>query len=114
MPRHMIEQLESRRLLATVTVNTLADDTVSNSLTSLREAIARAAAGDTVNFQAGVHGTITLTHGQLTIARNLNIAGPASSTIIVSGNNATRVLGISAGAVTIRGITIRSGRSDSG
>ena len=43
---------------------------------SLRQAIAGAAANDTINF--GVAGTITLTSGALAISKNLVISGPGS------------------------------------
>jgi CSLREA domain-containing protein len=56
----VLEAFEVRRLLSTVVVNTLADETVANATTSLREAIQLASAGDTVSFAAGMTGTITL------------------------------------------------------
>src|SRR5437764_14772645 len=69
--RLRMEPLEDRRLLATLTVDTLVDGTGVPG-TSLREAIAAAAANDTINFS--VTGTINLiSTGQLTINKNLTI-----------------------------------------
>ena len=58
----LLEPLEDRRLLSTITVNTLVDEFGSTDQdTSLRDAIAKAAAGDTIDFS--VTGTINLTLG---------------------------------------------------
>ena len=61
-----VEPLEDRRLLAVFTVDNLDDA----GLGSLRQAVldANAAAGaDTVEFQAGLAGTIALITGEMTI-----------------------------------------------
>ena len=109
-----VQVLEVRRLLSTVIVNTLADETVANSTTSLREAIQLAGAGDTVSFAAALTGTITLGGSELVIAKNLALAGPGAKTITISGNNASRVLRIGAGAtVSISGLTLRDGGGES-
>jgi hypothetical protein len=53
---------------------------------SLRQAIldANAAPGaDTITFQAGVSGTITLTRGQLLITDDLTLAGPGADVLAV-------------------------------
>ena len=55
---------------ATLTVTSLADGGPG----TLRQRIAAAASGDTINFK--VTGTIVLTSGQLTVNKNLNIVGP--------------------------------------
>src|SRR4051812_7322393 len=104
--RAHFESMEPRRLLSTVVVNTLVDETVANSTTSLREAIAAAIAGDTIAFKSGLTGTITLGKGQLSIGKTLAITGPGASKLSVSGNNASRVFSISAGNVSIAGLTI--------
>ena len=74
---------------------------------SLREAIASAngtAEADTIQFVAGISGQITLTTGQLVIASDLEIRGPGARLVTVSGNDASRVFLVQAGATaTISG-----------
>jgi len=94
--------------------------TVTNSGDSgagtLRQAIldASASGGDTINF--AVSGVITLTSGELAIAKNLTITGPGANVLTVrraSGVNTPefRIFFIGNGArVTISGLTIRNGR----
>jgi CSLREA domain-containing protein len=111
----ILEAIESRRLLSTVVVNTLADETVANSTTSLREAIQVAAAGDTVAFTPSLSGAITLGGEQLTVDKNLTINGPGSGVLSISGNNASRVLSVDFGAtVTLKGLTIKQGKAQFG
>ncbi len=93
---------------ATLTVTNLSDAGTG----SLRAQIGAAAAGDTINFQSGLAGTITLT-SQLLINKNLTISGPASAaTITISGNSATRVFSVSPGVtVAIQRVTIANGNA---
>ncbi|HXJ55855.1 MAG TPA: choice-of-anchor Q domain-containing protein [Verrucomicrobiae bacterium] len=87
-------------------VATLAD----SGYGSLRQAIAGARSGDTVYFTT--NGTLTLTSGALDITNDLTIAGPGPRNLAISGNNLTRVISISSGAVvSISGLTIRNGRT---
>src|SRR5947209_12190527 len=83
-----LERLEDRCVPSTVT--NLSDHDPG----SLRAAILSTAAGGTVDFQAGLTGTITLTTGELAIAKNLTIAGPGAAKITVSGNHVLRVFDI--------------------
>ncbi len=79
---------------------------------SLREAISaiNPNTGGTINFDPSVTGTITLTSGELDLAYGMTIAGPGAMNLTVSGNGASRVFNIAAGAtVTISGLSIASG-----
>lgn len=102
---------------ATFTVTNVADAGAG----SLRQAIsdANGAAGaDTIDFQAGLMGTIVLTTGQLAITDSVTIQGPGAASISVSGNSASRVFYLYNSAslldVTISGITIDSGAASIG
>lgn len=76
---------------------------------SLRQAIADAAPGDTIDFS--VTGTIVLTGGELTINKNLTIAGPGAEALTVSGNNRSRVFNVASGTTAeISGLTVTGGR----
>src|SRR4028119_72286 len=76
--------------LATIQV-TNANDSGAGSL---RDAITKARAGDTITFASTLASkTITLTKGQLEIpaGKNLTIDGAAASGLSISGNNSSRV-----------------------
>src|SRR6476620_12749132 len=51
---------------------------------SLRQAIADAHDGDTVNF--GITGTITLATGELLVDKSVTINGPGAANLAVNGN----------------------------
>ncbi len=84
---------------------------------SLREALANANPGDTIDL-TGLSGTITLTTGQLEIEDAVTIQGPGASALAISGNNASRVFylldDLSGGTVTISGLTITGGNDGPG
>src|SRR5687768_1556416 len=69
---------------------------------TLRDAIAGATAGDTIDFAAGL-GTITLTSGELSIDKDLTISGPGASNLTIqrSADSGTdfRIFDIFAGTV---------------
>jgi len=96
----------------TQTVTNLADSGAG----SLRAAIAAAASGDTINFQPGLTGTITLTSGEITIDKTLTITGPGAATLSVDGNLSSRIFNITNGAstVAISGLTFTRARGTSG
>jgi len=94
--------------LATLTVSSLNDAGPG----SLRQAIADAAANDTITF--GVTGTITLVSGALIIDKDLSIAGPGAAALAVSGNRTSRVFDVPRGTVLISNLTIRDGFADDG
>src|SRR5438874_6712634 len=78
--RPLVEELEARALLATLTVSTLSDSGTG----SLRAQTAAAAAGDTIVFQSGLSGTIQMDSGQgeMVINKDLTILGPAGAASI--------------------------------
>ncbi len=89
--RLRFESLERRQLL-TVTVDTLvdeADGSITDGDVSLRDAIANAPAGETIDFS--VTGTIDLTLGQLVIFKDLSIVGPGAGllTVDAAGSDST-------------------------
>ena len=132
-PRHRplrIEPLEDRRLLASLTVNSLLDNTSSgDGLVTLREAIVAAntdattdlghtgSGADTIEFAAsltsGGPATILLTQGELQISAALTINGPGPNLLTVDAQQASRILNITAatGNFTVRGITLIHGRT---
>jgi CSLREA domain-containing protein len=76
----------------TLTVNTLVDENDGScvgSACSLRDAVVSAAAGDTIQFS--VSGTILLTHGYISIQKNLTVYGPGSGVLTVNGNDADQI-----------------------
>ena len=85
---------------------------------SLRQAILDANAtadDDTIAFQSGLSGTITLTSGEFVISSNLAINGPGADVLAVSGNKAWRIFIINPGAsVTIEGLTLKDGATSDG
>src|SRR6185437_15770827 len=62
---------------------------------SLRQALADANDGDTINF--AVTGTIALTSGELLVNRSVTIFGPGAATLAVDGNATSRVFHIGPG-----------------
>ena len=80
---------------------------------SLRQALADACAGATVNFNLTYPATITLTSGQaLTLTRDMTIAGPGAAKLAISGGGATRCFVVDSGVnATIDGLTIRNGQA---
>ena len=102
-------------------VTTLTDENDPyDGQTSLREAIAYAnlgaASGDSIEFQSGLSGTISLS-STLNITKALTIDGPGAATLIIDGNNATQIFNIDDGnpatslPVSISGLTLTRGRA---
>lgn len=87
--------------------------TNDNDAGSLRQAIARAASGDTLEF--AVQGMITLTSGELVISKDLIINGPGASSLLINGNAQSRVFHIYTNTTaSISGVTITNGLSPAG
>ena len=97
---------------ATFTVTNLNDSGPG----SLRQAVLNANAtggADTIQFQAGLVGTITLT-SNIEITDSLTINGPAASQLTISGNKAQQIFYINSATnpvavVAINGLTLRDG-----
>ena len=107
-----IEPLEQRQLLTTLAVTNLND---SSGFTpgdgSLRGEIAAAASGDTVEFAAGLTGTIDLTGGPLVLADSVSIVNQGAG-VTIDGNAQSTVFDIEHGAtVSMAGLTVSGGLS---
>jgi hypothetical protein len=104
-----LDVLEDRTLPSTFTVLNLNDGGPGSLRTEV--AAANATLGtNTIAFAHGLHGTITLTSGELLISNSVTINGPGANTLSVSGDHASRIFEIAAGLnVTIDGLTITAG-----
>src|SRR5215475_1503655 len=93
---------------ATMTVT----NTNDSGAGSLRQALADAVNGDTINFNSSLNGqTIMLTTGHLLVTTNVAINGPGANMLAVDANHASRLFYIAAGKdVTISGLTISNGK----
>jgi parallel beta-helix repeat protein len=99
---------------STITVTSLGDGAANAANCPgpncrLRDAIAKAVDGDTIDFS--VTGTITLSSNQLEIlgnSRHLTINGPGPAQLTISGNGASRVFFVGA-TVALSGMTIANG-----
>jgi hypothetical protein len=97
-----------RGTLKTITVTNNNDSGAG----SLRNAIASAAAGDTIQFASSLaRKTITLTSGELVIKKNLTIEAGNAGQLTISGNNTSRVI-LTEGStnVTLKNLIIANGR----
>jgi hypothetical protein len=103
-----LDCLEIREVLSTLTVTSLADSGAG----SLRATIAAAADGDTIKFSPSLSGsTISVISGEIAFDESLDIEGPGSKQLSVSGENISRIfdIGPDAKAVTIAGLTLEYG-----
>jgi hypothetical protein len=90
---------------ATITVT----NTIDSGAGSLREAIATAANGDTINFSLPNPSMITVLT-PLTFASNVTIVGPGASRLAIDGGSGVVVFIVNAGStVAITGLTIQNG-----
>jgi N-acetylneuraminic acid mutarotase len=83
-------------------------NTNDNGLGSLRDALAIAQDGDTIDA-TGISGTILLTSGELQITHSVSINGPGAGSLAVDGNHSFRVFENFASNVTISSLTITNG-----
>jgi hypothetical protein len=87
-------------------------NTNDNGSGSLRQALATANDGDTIDATA-VSGAITLTSGELLVHKSVTINGSGADVLAIDGNAASRVFEIGSGeTVTIFNLTIRNGLDD--
>jgi hypothetical protein len=96
--------------MSIITVSSTAD----NGAGSLRDAIAQAKSGDTIQFGSNLaNQTITLTSGQLTIDKNLTVDGAGANGLTISGNNASRIFDVPQGGstFTLRNLTLADGKA---
>lgn len=100
--------------MATITVN----NTNDSGAGSLREAIADANSGDTIQFNSSLaNQKITLTSGQLEIDKNLTIDGGNARGLTISGNNASRVINLELTpdfqptSLTVKNLTVADGKT---
>ena len=106
---------------ATLTVTSSADlgGSCPSANCSLRQAVASAASGDTINFSLPANTAITLTTDSLVIGKNLTITGPGANLLTVqrssaSGIPAFRIFRVAAGVTaTISGLTMTNGLGQS-
>lgn len=117
--RALFEQLEIRDVLATLTVNTLADSVDADpGTTSLREAITAAniqAGDDTIAFS--VRGTINLTAALPELSSNIQINGPGADQLTVRRDTGGdyRIFTVAGNAhiVGLDGLTMANGNAPS-
>src|SRR5262249_44867488 len=98
--RPRVECLEDRSMPSTLTVLNGADTGAG----SLRDTIAAAQSGDMINFAPSLYGqSITLTSGELTVDKSLDIEGPGGSNgpLRINGNFSSRVFDITNSSATV-------------
>ncbi len=90
-------------------------NTNDSGLGSLRQALAIANDGDTIDA-TDISGVITLTTGQLLVDKSVTINGAGADLLAVDGNATSRVFQTVTGAetVSISGLTIRNGQLGEG
>jgi hypothetical protein len=90
------------------TINVL--NTNDSGAGSLRQALADANDGDTIDFSVTTPATITLTSGELLVNKSVTISGPGADQLSVNGNASSRVFHISSGkTVSISRLAITNG-----
>ena len=118
-----VESLETRTLLATIVVNSVVDQDLTNvGLISLRDAITAAnttPGPDTITFApsltAGGATEFPLLRGQMQItdtSGKTTINGPGSNLMFINGNATSRIFNIASGvSVDMRDLTLTNGKA---
>lgn len=92
----------------------IVSNTNDNGLGSLRQALADANDGDTIDA-TGISGVITLTTGQLLVDKSVTINGAGAGALAVDGNTTSRVFQTATGeTVSMSGLTIRNSQGGEG
>src|SRR5713101_5638207 len=129
-----LEALEDRLAPATLTVNSVADDTAPDSLLTLREAILLVnnagalgrnltagetaqisgsyGSNDTIQFASNLNGTINLAGALPDLSRSVRVLGPGATNLTVRRNSieAYRIFTVDSGTTcTLSGLTITNG-----
>jgi parallel beta-helix repeat protein len=81
---------------------------------SLRQAVLIAGPNETIYFAPNVASPITLTSGEIVIAKSRSISGPGARAMTVSGNNASRVFHLTGGASQMYGLRLANGHTTGG
>jgi fibronectin-binding autotransporter adhesin len=112
--RLVLEALEDRCVPAVLTVTNPLDD---GSGGTLRELVASATPGDTIDFAPELTGqTIIFGLGEIVIDRDLTIQGPGADQLVLSGNGQSRVFSVDGPgtlSVTLSGLTLSAGSGTS-
>jgi hypothetical protein len=119
--------LEVRQLLSTITVTSLADNTTTDGLVTLREALTaansnksvdgstagQAGVQDVIVFQSGLTGTVHLALGQLPITDSVRIVGLGAGSTDIDAGGLSRVFAATstAGNVEFDNLTISGGKT---
>jgi len=104
-------QLQTSATAAIIGISLTVTNTNDSGFGSLRNAIANASSGDTINFSLAYPATIALS-STLPISTSLTISGPGASNVMISGNGSVQVFNIGGGiTATISGLTIQNGSS---
>ena len=122
-----VETLEDRRMLAVITVTSVADNAFPDGGITLREAILAAntnaavgdapagdAGADTIRFAAALSGQTIDLGGEMEITEALTIDATAlAANVTIDANNASRIFNITAtsGDFTLAGLTLTGGRT---
>ncbi len=103
---------------AVFTVTSLADSGTGSLRTAIDSANATAGT-DTIRFQGGLTGTITLSSGEIRIADALAIEGPGQDKLTVAGTATARIFNLHRASgtrmtVTLSGLTLADGHAVDG
>ncbi len=93
----------SRAWAAVDTVTSLSGSATTPG--SLGYEIANASSGDSIVFQNGLSGTITLSSA-ITVSQDLTITGPGAGQLAVSGGGQSQIFDVTAPTVSVSGLTV--------